>query len=44
MSDRIARAFKMSGTARAVLHGISKAFDRVLHAFLSHKLKSYEIS
>ena len=44
MSDRIARAFKMSGTARAVLRGISKAFDRVLHAFLSHKLKSYEIS
>ena len=44
LSDRIARAFNMSGATRAVVLDISKAFDRVWHAGLLHKLKSYGIS
>ena len=44
MSDRIARAFSRSGATRAVAFDISKAFDRVWHAGLLHKLKSYGIS
>ena len=44
MSDRIARAFNRSGATRAVAADISKAFDRVWHAGLLHKLKSYGIS
>ena len=44
VSDRIARAFNMSGATRAVALDISKAFDRVLHAGLLNKLKSYGIS
>ena len=44
VSDRIARAFNRSGATRAVALDISKAFDRVWHAGLLHKLKSYEIS
>ena len=44
VSDRIARAFGMSGATRAVALDISKAFDRVWHAGLLHKLKSYGIS
>ena len=44
MSDRIARAFNRSRATRAVALDISKAFDRVLHAGLLHKLKSYGIS
>ena len=44
MSDRIARAFNRSGATRAVALDISKAFDRVWHAGLLHKLKSYVIS
>ena len=43
-SDRIARAFNRSGATRAVALDISKAFDRVWHAGLLHKLKSYGIS
>ena len=43
-SDRIARAFNKSGVTRAVALEISKAFDRVSHAGLLHKLKSYGIS
>ena len=39
VSDRIARAFN-----RAVALDISKAFDRVWHTGLLHKLKSYGIS
>ena len=44
MSDRIARAFNRSGATRAIALDISKAFDRVWHAGLLHKLKSYGIS
>ena len=44
VSDRIARAFNRSGATQAVALDISKAFDRVCHAGLLHKLKSYGIS
>ena len=44
MSDRITKAFNISGATRAVALDISKAFDRVWHAGLLHKLKSYGIS
>ena len=44
VSDRIARAFNRSGTTRPVAFDIFKAFDRVWHAGLLHKLKSYGIS
>ena len=40
VSDRIARAFNRSGATRAVALNISKAFDRVWHAGLLHKLKA----
>ena len=43
VSDRIARAFNRPGATRAVALDIFKAFDRVWHAGLLHKLKSYEI-
>ena len=42
--DRIARAFNRSGATRVVALDISKAFDRVWHAGLLHKFKSYGIS
>ena len=44
VSDRIARAFNRSGATQAVALDISKAFDRVWHVGLLHKLKSYGIS
>ena len=44
VSDRIAKVFNRSGATRAVAIDISKAFDRVSHAGLLHKLKSYGIS
>ena len=44
VSDRIAKAFNRSGGTRAVALDISKAFDRVWHAGLLHKTKSYGIS
>ena len=44
MSDRIAGAFNRSGAACTVALDISKAFDRVWHAGLRQKLKSYGIS
>ena len=44
LSDRIARAFNRSGATRAVALDISKAFDRVWHAGLLHKLRPYGIS
>ena len=42
--DRLVRPFNRSGAIWAVALDISKAFDRVWHAGLLHKLKSYEIS
>ena len=44
VSDGVARAFKRSGVSQAVALDISKTFDRVWHAGLLHKLKSYGIS
>ena len=44
VSDRIARAFNRSGATQAVAHEISKAFARVWHAGLLHKLNTYGIS
>ena len=44
MSDRIARAFKKFWATQAVALDISKAFDRVWHTGLLHKLKCYGIS
>ena len=43
VSDRIARAFNRSGATRAITLDISKAFERVWHAGLFHKLKFYGI-
>ena len=44
VSDRIARAFNRSWATRAVALYISKAFDRVWHAGLLHKPRSWGIS
>ena len=44
ISNRIARTFNRSGATRAVALDISKAFDRVWHGGLLHKLNSYGIS
>ena len=44
VSDRIARAFNRSWATQAVAHDIFKAFDRIWHAGLLHKLKSHGIS
>ena len=44
VSDKNARAFNRSGTTRAVVLDIFKAFDRVWNAGLLHKFKSYGIS
>ena len=44
VSDGIARAFDRSGSTRAVTLDISKGFDKVWHAGLFYKLKSYGIS
>ena len=44
VSDRIARAFDRSGANWAIAHDISKAFDKIWHAGLTHKLNSYGIS
>ena len=43
VSNRIAMSFSRSGATGAVAFDMSKAFDRVWHAYL-HKLKSDEIS
>ena len=42
--DRIAWAFNRSGADRAVALDISKAFDRIWHAGLLHKLNSCGVS
>ena len=42
--DRIARAFNKFGATQAVAIDIYKGFDRVWHAGLLHKLKTYGIS
>ena len=44
VSDRIAKAFNKFGATRTVALDMSKAFDRIWHAGLLHKLKSYGIS
>ena len=44
VSDRITMAFNRSGATQVVALDISKAFDRVWHAGLLHKLRSYGIS
>ena len=44
VSNRTARALSRSGANQAVAFDISKAFDRVWHAVLLHKLSSYGIS
>ena len=44
VSDRIARVFNSSWATLAVAIDISKTFDRVCHAGLLYKLKSYGIS
>ena len=41
VSNRIARAFNRSGATQAVALDISKVFDKVWHAGLIHKLKSW---
>ena len=43
LSDKIARTFNRPGATWAVARDISKAFDRVLHESLLHKLKYYGI-
>ena len=44
VSDRTARDFNRSGATRAVALDVSKAFNRVWHAGLLHKPRSWEIS
>ena len=44
VSDRIIRALNRSGATRSIAVDISKASDRVWHAGLLHKRKSYGIS
>ena len=42
-SNRISRASNRYGTSGPLAFGISQGFDRVWHAGLLHKLKSYGI-
>ena len=44
VSDRIVWVFNRSGATRAVTLYTSKAFDRVWHTGLLHKVMSWEIS
>ena len=44
VSNRIAWVFNKSGATQAIAIDISKGFNRVWHAGLHHKLKSYRIS
>ena len=43
VSDRITRAFNRSGATRAVALDISRAFDKVWHAGLLHKLMKFQV-
>ena len=43
VSGRIARVFNRSGASPAVALATSKAFERVWHACLLHKFKSYGV-
>ena len=44
ISERIYRSLDACGESRAIALDISKAFDKVWHAGLLHKLKSYGVS
>ena len=44
VSDRIARGFNRPGATQVVALDISKAFKRIWHAGLLHKLRCYGIS
>ena len=44
LTERLYRALNRCGEAKAVTLDISKAFDRVWHGGLLHKLKSYGIT
>ena len=44
VSDRITKTFHRFGATQTVTLDISKTYDRVWHAVLLHKLKSYGIS
>ena len=44
VTDRISRAFNRLDAAQSVVLDISKAFDKIWHAGLLHRLKSYGIS
>ena len=43
VSDRIVRAFNRSGATCSVVLDISKAFDRVWHTSLLHKLMEFQV-
>ena len=44
VSDRITKSFNRSGATQSVALDISKAFGKVWHTGLPHRLKSYGIS
>ena len=44
ISDRVYRALNICGEGRAIALDISKAFDKVWHTGLLHKLKAYGVS
>ena len=44
LTERIARSLNSSGATRAISLDISKAFDRVWHSGLLHKLKAYSVT
>ena len=44
MTEGIAGTLKLSGTTRAIALDISKAFDRVWHNGLLHKLRAYGVT
>ena len=44
ITERIHQSLGVSGEDRAIALDISKAFDKVWHAYLLHKLKAYGVS